>query len=75
MRSQRKRQSKRAIILVGGVMFAGTGNCLPKDYWYNFAGAGRTVILDTFADTLFTSITDYLFPSSADDDTTDTTTG
>lgn len=68
MRERRLRTMKRAALLAGGVMFINFSDCLPKDYWYHFAGAGRTTILNAFAETVFTTITDALFPGLDDDD-------
>ena len=74
MRSRRQKWVKRLGILATGVVFVNLGDCLPKDYFYNFAGAGRASILSAFAQTVFTTITDTLFPLTADNTTDGGTT-
>ena len=72
MRTGSMKRFKQVAIVVMGAVVIDVGACLPKNYFYNFAAAGQATILDAFADTLFTSITDTLFPEPEDDTTDDT---
>ncbi len=67
MLSKRMRWKKATAILATGVVLINLGNCLPKDYFYRFGAAGQSTILSAFADFVFGSITDSLFPGSDDD--------
>lgn len=68
MRTHRMKWKKASAALLMGMLLVNVGNCLPKDYFYRFAAAGQSSILDAFGEFVFGSITDALFPS-ADGDT------
>jgi len=67
MHTRRTKWMKRISAMTIGVMLINVSDCLPKNYWYQFAGAGRTAVLDAFAELVFTTITDTLFPLPEDD--------
>ena len=62
MRMRHRRLLKVCGMVAAGTMFA--VGCLPKDYWYSFVANGRTSLLDAFANSVFTTITDTLFPAA-----------
>jgi hypothetical protein len=73
-RRQRMRRGRRLtrgwrLMAIGltGTVCASLSQCLPSDYFYNFAAAGRTELLNAFADSVFTTVTDALFPVPPDD--------
>ncbi len=67
MRASKRRWVRLAGLATGMVLLFNSSACLPKDYFYNFAAAGRSTILSTFADAVFGSITDALFPGVDND--------
>ncbi|HRX86466.1 MAG TPA: hypothetical protein P5572_15700 [Phycisphaerae bacterium] len=74
MRKKRIHWKRASAAMLTGMLLINVGDCLPKDYFYRFGGAGRTSILDAFAQFVFGSITDTLFPGTDETDTTTTTT-
>lgn len=76
--SRRLQKYRRGLAaLVAGTLLFNPSSCLPKDYFYNLAGATRTVVLDTFGMVLIDGIIDRIFPGLEDDngdDNGDTTT-
>jgi len=73
MRTGAMKRIKQVAIVATGLVAIELSACLPKNYFYNFAAAGQSEILNAFADSLFTSITDSLFPGADDDESTDDT--
>jgi hypothetical protein len=58
-----------------GVMLVNVNQCLPEDYFASFGAAGRTAVLDAFAEAVFNTVIDALFPQADGDTDVDTTNG
>jgi hypothetical protein len=65
MRKKRLRTSKKIAAAATGLLLLDV-SCLPDNYLLNFFGAGRTVVLSAFAETVFGTIVDTLFPEAND---------